>query len=129
MTLRSRVSEAVETLRASGAVLRPAVGIVLGSGLGALADEVDAEAAVPYSQIPHCPVPTAAGHQGHQCSGKPKREKHRNRNSLTAPLVGMPRLHGLANNVFHGLCAGVHGTRHWEKLMGIVLFLARTGDS
>lgn len=70
MTLRSRLSEAVETLRASGAVLRPAVGIVLGSGLGALADEVDAEAAVPYSQIPHCPVPTAAGHQGRLIVGR-----------------------------------------------------------
>jgi purine-nucleoside phosphorylase len=70
VTLGSRVSEAVASLRASGAVLRPAVGIVLGSGLGALADEVDAEATVPYSQIPHCPVPTAAGHRGRLILGR-----------------------------------------------------------
>jgi purine-nucleoside phosphorylase len=70
VTLRSRVSEAVASLRAGGAVVRPAVGIVLGSGLGALADEVDAEAAVPYSQIPHCPVPTAAGHHGRLVLGR-----------------------------------------------------------
>ena len=43
---------------------KPKVALVLGSGLGGLADEVDAVATVSYSDIPGFPVSTVAGHEG-----------------------------------------------------------------
>ena len=42
----------------------PKVAITLGSGLGALADEIDIKAVVNYSEIPNFPVSTVQGHKG-----------------------------------------------------------------
>ncbi len=42
----------------------PRVGIVLGSGLGALADAVESPTSIPYGEIPGFPEPTVAGHAG-----------------------------------------------------------------
>jgi purine-nucleoside phosphorylase len=44
--------------------LRPAIGVVLGSGLGAFADSLIHSTRIPYSQLPGMPEATAAGHQG-----------------------------------------------------------------
>lgn len=44
--------------------LRPKIALVLGSGLGALADEFEQATAIPYSKIPHFPRSTAIGHAG-----------------------------------------------------------------
>ena len=42
----------------------PAVGIVLGSGLGPLASEIEEVASFSYAQLPHMAVSTAPGHEG-----------------------------------------------------------------
>ncbi|HEV2281601.1 MAG TPA: purine-nucleoside phosphorylase [bacterium] len=60
---RTALDEAVAAVRAHSQIA-PRCGIVLGSGLGGLADEIDAEAVVPVRTIPHFPVPTAEGHAG-----------------------------------------------------------------
>ena len=44
--------------------LRPAIGLVLGSGLGEFADTLEAAVRIPFGQIPHFPVSTAPGHAG-----------------------------------------------------------------
>lgn len=44
--------------------LRPRIALVLGSGLGAFADEFDAPTKIPYKKIPHFPQSTATGHAG-----------------------------------------------------------------
>lgn len=44
--------------------LRPRVGIVLGSGLGAFADELSRPTEIPYAEIPGWPQSTAVGHAG-----------------------------------------------------------------
>jgi purine-nucleoside phosphorylase len=44
--------------------LEPLVGMILGSGLGGLADEVEAPVEIPYGEIPGWPVSTAVGHAG-----------------------------------------------------------------
>ena len=53
---------------------RPTVGIVLGSGLGKLANEIEDPVVIPYKDIPGFPVSTAIGHKGNfivgQLSGK-----------------------------------------------------------
>ncbi|MDE6482762.1 MAG: purine-nucleoside phosphorylase [Rikenellaceae bacterium] len=47
----------------------PQVGIVLGSGLGALTEAVESPIVVPYSSIPGFPAPTVAGHKGNMILG------------------------------------------------------------
>ena len=54
---------AVDAIRARTA-LEPAVGVVLGSGLGGFADAVDDAVEIPYGAIPGWPVSTAIGHSG-----------------------------------------------------------------
>lgn len=44
--------------------LRPVVGIVLGSGLGALAERAATPTVIPYEEIPAFPTPTVPGHAG-----------------------------------------------------------------
>ncbi len=43
---------------------KPVIGIVLGSGLGKLADQIEDPIIVPYGEIPGFPVSTAIGHKG-----------------------------------------------------------------
>src|SRR5271155_3482752 len=44
--------------------LRPKIALVLGSGLGAFADEFESPTRIPYAEIPHFPRSTAIGHAG-----------------------------------------------------------------
>lgn len=64
------VNEAAEFLRARLQPLRPRVGLVLGSGLGAAADAVQDAVVVPYSAIPHFPQSTVEGHSGRIVAGR-----------------------------------------------------------
>lgn len=48
----------------------PEVGIVLGSGLGGLADEVDDAVAIPFADLPGWPAATAPGHVGRLLLGR-----------------------------------------------------------
>jgi purine-nucleoside phosphorylase len=50
--------------------LRPRIGLVLGSGLGAFADEIAGAARIDYKNIPHFPRSTAIGHAGRMVIGK-----------------------------------------------------------
>ncbi len=54
----------------SRTALRPKIALVLGSGLGAFADEFSDAARIPYAKIPHFPQPTAIGHAGQLVIGK-----------------------------------------------------------
>jgi len=49
---------------------KPTIGIVLGSGLGRLADEIEDPVTIPYKRIPGFPVSTAIGHKGNFIVGK-----------------------------------------------------------
>ncbi|UFJ42868.1 purine-nucleoside phosphorylase [Brevibacillus humidisoli] len=44
--------------------LKPRAGLILGSGLGVLADEIDNPVTIPFGEIPHFPASTVAGHAG-----------------------------------------------------------------
>jgi purine-nucleoside phosphorylase len=50
--------------------LRPKIALVLGSGLGAFADEFSGATRIPYAKIPHFPRSTAIGHAGQLVIGK-----------------------------------------------------------
>ena len=49
---------------------KPEIGIVLGSGLGKLADQIEKPLVVPYKDIPGFPVSTAIGHKGNFIVGQ-----------------------------------------------------------
>ena len=51
-------------------LLQPAIGLVLGSGLGALADTLEDRVAIPYESIPGWPISTVEGHSGQLVVGK-----------------------------------------------------------
>ncbi len=59
-----QVVEAAAYLRQQAPGLKPRIGIVLGSGLGAAADILKDAVRVPYAAIPHFPQSTVAGHSG-----------------------------------------------------------------
>jgi len=59
----ARIAALVSAVRERTA-LQPRVGIVLGSGLGGLADELDDPIAIPFEDLPGWPVATAPGHAG-----------------------------------------------------------------
>lgn len=63
------VSEAAQFLRARLGRLRPAIGIVLGSGLGAAANAVQNPVIVRYEDIPNFPKSTVEGHSGRLVAG------------------------------------------------------------
>ena len=48
---------------------RPTIGLILGTGLGALAKEIIAEATIPYPEIPFFPQSTVLGHRGQLVCG------------------------------------------------------------
>jgi len=46
------------------------IGIILGTGLGALVNEIEIDLSIPYGDIPHFPVSTVESHQGKLLIGK-----------------------------------------------------------
>lgn len=62
-SLAGRIEEAAAAVRArSGAA--PAVGVILGTGLGGLAERIRVETSIPYEEIPHFPLSTVESHSG-----------------------------------------------------------------
>ncbi len=70
MTADTAVFQAVERIAAACPGLKPRVGLVLGSGIGPLADDVADAVALSYTEIPGFPVPSVAGHGGDLVLGK-----------------------------------------------------------
>ena len=64
MTLSETIHTAADFLRSRLAARQPEVGVILGSGLGKLADEIEDPLTIPYGDIPGFPVSTAIGHKG-----------------------------------------------------------------
>ena len=61
--LRRILQEALAAVRARTA-LEPRVGIILGTGLGALVREMEVQETIPYGEIPHFPLSTVETHEG-----------------------------------------------------------------
>jgi purine-nucleoside phosphorylase len=69
MSLVKKIEEAKAFLQSKVQVV-PRIGLVLGSGLGVLADEVEDAVRIPYGEIPNFPVSTVAGHAGQLVIGR-----------------------------------------------------------
>ena len=66
--LHERIEEAATLLR-DRVPDPPSIAVVLGSGLGVLADRLANPTVIPYAQIPHFPKPTVSGHLGNVLVG------------------------------------------------------------
>jgi purine-nucleoside phosphorylase len=66
---RQKISESAEYIRARCGV-KPDVAIILGSGLGELADDIENPTVIPYKDIPHFAISTAPAHKGNLVVGK-----------------------------------------------------------
>ena len=64
-----KLNETVNFLR-SRITLTPEIGIILGTGLGDLVNEIEIDHVIPYSAIPNFPVSTVEGHTGQLIFGK-----------------------------------------------------------
>jgi purine-nucleoside phosphorylase len=61
--LRDQINDALKVIRTK-TESRPAIGIILGTGLGGLAKEISKETEIDYGSIPHFPVSTVESHHG-----------------------------------------------------------------
>ncbi|MCC6261315.1 MAG: purine-nucleoside phosphorylase, partial [Anaerolineales bacterium] len=59
----AQIDEATQAVQKK-ITIKPKVGIILGSGLNALADSVQNAVYIPYSEIPYFPTSTVFGHIG-----------------------------------------------------------------
>ena len=87
--LKENLHEAASRLHALIGGRVPEIGIILGSGLGPLAEQVEDAVVVPFERIPHMKKPTATGHMGRFVCG-----------TLAGKcvLVMQGRLHGYEGN-------------------------------
>ena len=65
-----KIMTAAEYIAAKLEGRKPFAGIVLGSGLGKLADKIENQIVIPYCEIPGFPVSTAVGHKGNFIAGE-----------------------------------------------------------
>ncbi|MBU2447530.1 MAG: purine-nucleoside phosphorylase [Bacteroidetes bacterium] len=67
--IRKQINDALSFIRTKTS-MSPSIGIILGTGLGGLADEIEKETVIDYEDIPHFPVSTVESHQGKLIFGK-----------------------------------------------------------
>ncbi len=90
------IDQATSAVRARSKV-KPRVGLILGSGLGGLADAVEGSSAIHYQEIPGWPSPTVEGHAGRLVLGSLERVpvavmqgRVHYYEGIPMPLVGLP---------------------------------------
>jgi purine-nucleoside phosphorylase len=65
----NQIDEIADAVR-SRMPIQPKIGIILGSGLGSLAEDVENKTIIPYSELPSWPVSTVIGHSGRLVIGQ-----------------------------------------------------------
>ncbi|MBP1962275.1 purine-nucleoside phosphorylase [Paenibacillus aceris] len=70
-TVKQKIQEAASFIE-NMIGFKPQIGLILGSGLGIIADLVEEATIIPYPAIPHFPVSTVEGHAGELVAGKIK---------------------------------------------------------
>jgi len=68
-TVYQKIRDAVESIQSKTA-LKPEIGVILGSGLGSVADQATESVAIPYTDIPHFHGTTIEGHAGRMVVGR-----------------------------------------------------------
>jgi purine-nucleoside phosphorylase len=134
-----RIDRAVDHVRAryDG---DPQLGIVLGTGLGALVGDIEIEAAIDYREIPHFPVSTVESHSGRLIFGR--LEGHEivamqgrfhfyegyTLRQVTFPIRVMQRL-GVGTLIVSNACGGMNPVYRRGDLMRIADHINLIGDN
>ncbi len=64
MSFKEKVSEVIAVIRQHAPDFQPRIGLILGSGLGGLVDDMKVVASIDYKDLPHFAVSTVQGHAG-----------------------------------------------------------------
>jgi len=67
--MKAKIEESVKAIT-SKVSFKPEIGIILGTGLGMLAKDVEPVGVIPYQEIPNFPIPTVESHSGRFILGK-----------------------------------------------------------
>lgn len=67
--LKAKITESVEFINQKSNI-KPKIAIILGTGLGRLAEDIQEKEIIPYSDIPNFPISTVQGHGGNLVLGK-----------------------------------------------------------
>lgn len=67
--IRAKATEAAATVQLRWPDATPRIGLILGTGLGGLAEQIEVAARIPYSEIPYFPESTAPSHAGQLLCG------------------------------------------------------------
>jgi purine-nucleoside phosphorylase len=137
--LFGQIQEAVQAIR-SKTQAKPLVGIILGTGLGALAKEIEHPVSIPYGQIPHFPLSTVETHAGElvfgtlgstpvvAMRGRFHRYEGYSLQQVTFPVRVMKEL-GVQNLLVSNACGGMNRTFHPGDLMIIEDHINLMGDN
>jgi len=117
----------------------PEIGLILGSGLGVLADEINDAAVIPYETIPHFPTSTVAGHEGQLVIGSLEGKQviamqgrfhyyeGYSMKQVTFPVRVMKQL-GIESMIVTNAAGGINETFHPGDLMLITDHINHMGD-
>lgn len=72
--MREKIQESVKAIRQKTDFV-PEIGIILGTGLGKLAEEIERVSIIPYNEIPYFPIPTVESHSGRFILGNLRNKK------------------------------------------------------
>jgi len=118
----------------------PYIGIVLGSGLGVLADQIEDPVIIPYEDIPNFPVSTVEGHHGRlvignlqgkivlAMQGRMHYYEGHSMQQLTFPIRVM-KLLGIDSVIITNACGALNPQFHPGMLMFIQDHINLTGDN
>ena len=67
--LKTKIAESAEFINRKSKI-KPKIAIILGTGLGRLAEDIEEKEIIPYSEIPNFPVSTVQSHSGNLVLGK-----------------------------------------------------------
>jgi purine-nucleoside phosphorylase len=133
------IQEATAAIRAK-TDLQPTVGIILGTGLGALAKEIEKPFVIPYQEIPHFPLSTVESHAGElvfgtigktpvvAMKGRFHRYEGYSLQQVTFPVRVMKEL-GVQNLLVSNACGGMNRTFQPGDLMIIEDHVNLMGDN
>jgi len=67
--LKAKITKSVEFINQKSKI-KPKIAIILGTGLGRLAEDIEEKEIIPYSEIPNFPISTVQSHSGNLVLGK-----------------------------------------------------------
>lgn len=137
--LYEKVQESVEYLK-SRFTRKPEIGVILGSGLGALVDKFENKEEIPYSEIPNFPTVSVAGHKGSlllgtignktvlAMQGRFHYYEGYTMKQVTYPIFVMKML-GISNLIITNACGGINTEFEPGDLMIINDFINLTATN